>query len=276
MRPLSPRQSVELKFVGTGFLSPEGLNEAQQLREQIAPLLDLVTRVIALCHRGLISVEIGGQSTDKEKQKVIACVMLARLLEISEATLLLARGGFSVEVTSGLRTFLDAYFIFGNVCQDPQFVPQYFNTDLTMREKLINVALKHNAAPFQLCKAYASQAVRDDLKAHIAAASATEFNSYEYARNVGCTAIYDSLFRLASAATHSTPRSLSDYITENEHGEIVELHRHPQLSDIPARLFDLGHFLLNVCSAFDELFDVEHAVEIQALRGEIETVVVPE
>lgn len=263
-----------MKIVGTGFLSPEGLHEAQQLRERIAPLLDLVARVIDLCHQGLVSVDVAGQSTDEEKQKVIACVMLSRLLEISEATLLLARGGFSVEVTSTLRTFLDAYFIFGNVCRDPKFVPQYFNTDLKTREKLMNVALKHDAAPFQLSKAYASQAVRDELKAHIAAAGATEFNSYEYASNVGCVAIYDSLFRIASAATHSTPRSLSDYITENSDGEIVELRRRPQLSDIPTRLFDLGHFLLNVRSTFDELFGVDDDAEILALRSEIDTIVV--
>lgn len=259
-----------MKILGSGFLSGAGQAEAQRLSMILKPLVDHVESAINLCHSGLSSVPRFGQVTGIEKQKAISCVMLARMLEISESMVVLSKGGFSVEVMASLRNFLEAYFIFGNVCKDPSFVPQYLNTDLKVREKLMNVADKHKEAPFEQLKNYATNDVRDELKAQITSVGASESNSYEYANNVRCAAIYDSIYRIASAATHSTPRSLAAYVTANEDGEIIELYRRPQLNDIPASLYIMGDLLLNVRSAFDELFDIDASDEITQLQNALD------
>jgi hypothetical protein len=265
-----------MKIIGNGFLSIQGQVEAKRLSTILTPLLDIVEEAINLCHSGLSSVLIFSQVTEVEKQRAISCVMLARLLEISESMVMLSKAGFSVEVMASMRNFLDAYFIFGNVCKNPSFIPQYFNTDLKAREKLIKVADKHKEALFEQIKNYASDEVRDELKAKIDSVNASEFNSYEYAKNVGCVAIYDSIYRISSAATHSTPRSLAAYVKENENGEIVELYRGPQLDDIPASLYNVGTFLLTVRSAFDELFDIESTGEIMRLRSKFDSAIIIE
>jgi hypothetical protein len=209
---------------------------------------------------------VEAQETDVEKQKVIACVLVARILEISESISLLAAGGFSVEVTAGLRNFFDAYFIFGNVCRDPAFIETYFKSDLNTRKKLMNVASKHKDAPFDLLHEYATEEVKSQLASEIANRNALEFNSYAFAEKIDCTVIYDSMYRIASAATHSTPRALESYVVEDENGDVIQLRRHPQVSDIPNRLNDLGVFLLNVAGGFTELFGLDYKTKIEILK----------
>ena len=255
-----------MQVIGSGFLSDEGLAEAQRINFRIAPTLQLVRSTIGLCQDALSHATVDAQETEIEQQKVIACVLVARILEISESIVLLASGGFSVEVTAGIRNFFDAYFIFGNVCRDPEFVETYFKSDLTTRRKLMNVASKHKDAPFDLIREYATEDVKKQLTAEISDRNASEFNSYAYAEKIDCAAIYDSMYRIASAATHSTPRALESYVVEDENGNVVQLRRHPQVSDIPERLNDLGVFLLNVVGGFSELFDLEYKIEIEILK----------
>jgi hypothetical protein len=249
-----------MKVLGTGFLSKEGIDQAQQLQKDLAQVLRLTERAIELCHNCMAGVSVPKQVTPEEKQRVIACVVLARLLEISEAVVLLARGGFSVEVESNLRNFLEAFFIFGNVCKDPDFVPEYFSTDLAIRQKIINQAMKHTGAPFISTKEYATDEVRAQLKEDIAEVAATEMNTYQYAKNLGAAHIYDS-----------APRSLSGYTTEAPTGEILEVRRHPQMGNIPAHVRDIGTFLLNVCEAFSDLFNLDAHEEITQLRAKFQS-----
>lgn len=265
-----------MKLVGTGFNSVEGQAQAQQLQVQLRPLLEIVQQAVDLCHGGLASAKVDNQVTDVGQQKVIACVVLARLLEIGEAMVVLAKGGFSVETTSTFRTFLDAYFIFGAVCNDTSFLPRYFNSDLIARDKLMSASSRYSAAPFQLINRYASEEIRNQVKAQANEVSASKFDSYANATSAGCEALYDSQYRIASAATHSTPRSLDAYVIEDEIGTVVELHRHPQLGDVSRRLYDAGHFLLTARSGLDELLGNDASADIPRLRAALEQAVTVE
>lgn len=259
-----------MKLVGTGFLSIEGLAEAVRIESEISPSLLFVRQAIGVCHSGLEEIDLRSQESHEAKQKVIACVVLARMLEISEALVLLAKGGFSVDVTATFRNFLDAYFIFCNVCKDPAFVAQYFRSDLETRQKLLNAASKHRSELFELVNNYATQDLKDALKEQIFAQGAVKFDSYAHAHNVGCDDIYDSMYRVSSAATHSTPRALESYVREDPDGNVCELYRSPRAGDIVERLLDLGGFLLNTRRAFDELFGLSATAQIDCLNSRLE------
>lgn len=264
-----------MRVDGTGFLSEEGIAQAQQVAERLAPILELVENVVCLCHQGMAEAAIRDQETPQEKQRIIACVVLARLLEITEGSIALARGGFSVQVVSATREFLEAYFLFGNVCKDPAFVPQYFNSDLKTRQTLINQAFKHQGVPFASTHQYATDEVKAELQAQIDSVGAAGLDAYRNAKNVGCTVLYDSLYRITSAATHSSPRALGNYVTEVD-GMVIAIARGPQLGDIAQRLLDQGALLLNVRSAFDELFVRLPTVELEPLRRAFEEIALPE
>lgn len=259
-----------MKIVGTGFLSGEGMAIASDIRQEVGALLEVVERAVALNHNGLQSVTVLDQQTDVGKQKVVACIVLARLLENSEALVLLAKAGFSVEVEATFRNFLDGMFVFGNVCREPAFLLEYFQSDLIARSKLINKALTYEDEVFQSVKEFATPEVQKDLKAKIDEVNAQGFNSYQYAEKIGCRLIYDGRYRVASAATHTTPRSLAGYVVENEQQEAIELRRGPQIGAIPNWLCDAAKFLLDVRQEFDKLFGLDASKQIAVLRDELE------
>jgi hypothetical protein len=261
-----------VKIVGDGFLSARGVAEASRIRNEISSVVNLVQDAIRLCDISLLKIDVNSQETDIEKQKIISSVVLARLLEISESIVLLANGGFSTEVTAGLRNFLEAYFILGNLCSNAGFVAEYFKTDLKTRQKIINVAAQSKNEIYEKVNLYATENVRSELKCEIDELNATEANCYEYARRIDCTETYNVFYRIASAATHSTPRSLESYVVENGVGDVTGIRRIPQLGNIHDSLITVGLFLLNSCDGYNKLFGNDISSEITQLRIAFEVI----
>lgn len=264
-----------MKVVGTGFLSEDGVAQAQVLAEKLAPILDVAERTVRLCHEGLVQSEVQGQETLEQQQRVSAVLMLTRLLEIAESAIYQARGGFGNQVTSATREFLEAYFLFCNFCESEAFVTTYFASDLRMRQKIITQAARHQGEPFGLINQYATDEVKADLKTQVDQAKATELDVYKHANNIGCASIYDSLYRTTSAVPHSSPRSLEIYVSEVD-GMVSEVRRGPQLGSIAQRLNDQAGFLLNARHALDILFGRTPPPEIDRLREELKVVELPE
>lgn len=246
-----------MKIIGNGFLSKAGLLESQSIEGELREILNILQDLVELGDFILQSANLEEQETEIEKRKVVCSVLMARILEISEAIIVLAKGGFSNEVMSSVRNFVEVYFIFGNACIEKGFFEEYFKTDLVARKKIINVALQSKSEIFEKVRNYATDDVVDELKNEILDLSAVESNCYHYAKKIGCTDIYDGLYRIASSATHSTPRSLEVYVSENENEDVVEIKRKPQINNIDENLYSISYFLTNVCDIFGSLVNVD-------------------
>jgi hypothetical protein len=266
-----------MRVLGYGFLSAEGRATAAENSASFAGLLALLDEAVALCHQGIEAVDVSEQETEQGRQRIIACVVLVRLLEISEALGHLARGGFSVEVEACFRNFLEAFFIFGNVCKDAAFVTRYFNADLVARQTLANQAMKHSGQElFASIRDYATDEVRKALDAQVRSSGASRLDVFEFARGVDALHIYDSQYRVASAASHSSPRSLLGYLSSGDEHPISGVIRGPQVEGIPWRLCDAAQFLTNVRAAFDELFSTDASFDVERLRRSIESASLPD
>lgn len=261
---------------GEGFFSEEGLQRARQLETKTSNLIKAVLEAVSLCHSNLNKLCDENQHTEEGQLRVFAGIVLARILEVSEAVVSLSKGGFGNEVNTLFRSFLEAYFLFGNVTNIPGFVPKYLETDKCIRLKLMNQAEKQKHELFQLMQEYATHEVKAKLKQEILELEAKELSTYELAHAIGCEHIYDSMYRLASAVAHSSPRSLEPYVSENSEGEITMIKRSPDIGTIPRCLYDVGCFLLNVHVGFNDLFsnDVKDVVEV--MQSKLDSLVVIE
>lgn len=264
-----------MKINGKGYLTTEAVEEAEIF---LSPHLGVLTQLDELIEE-LIKFSsdqvVDSQRTDSEKQQAIALVAIARIVEISQAASLMMRHGMGNEVNSLFRVFLDAYFVFGNICSNPKFVPEYFSSDDHARLTLMNVSLKHKSEMFAKLRGYARTA-RDALKAKIAARNIERFKSERYAKNIGCQEIYDSMYRVSSSFVHSSPRSLAHYVEETKTGEINTLKLHPRLQDIPERAYDFCVFLINVYSGITELFGQLEPRSIEERKRKLDLLVVKE
>jgi hypothetical protein len=259
-----------MKVRGEGFTSEKGKQEAEEILERHSLVFKELEAIIGACRAFVTSANITGQDTEQEKQRIIALVLGIRLLEISEAALLVIRSGMSNETNTLFRVFLDAYFVYANVCTDPGFIVGYFKSDEAARLNLMNSAKKHDSDLFKRINAYASDQLKNDLKQKIAEENIHAFNTYAYANNVGCSDLYDSMYRLMSAPLHTTPRSLQKYVEEDTLGNIIEMKYHPTEDDIPQRIYDFAYYLLKVLRGLKETFGLLNAEEIEAMTRRLE------
>ncbi len=153
-----------MKITGDGFLSKNGREEAKKIFDHNIGVFQSLELSIASFREFASSLEVLKQDTVKEQQKIIVLVLALRLLEISEASLLIMRNGMSNEANTMFRVFLDAYFIFANMCSDESFIANYFKSDEATRLKLLNSAKKHNSELFTKINNYATETLKDELK----------------------------------------------------------------------------------------------------------------
>lgn len=258
-----------MKIEGDGFLSETGQKKAQQIVTRNTGIFRSLECVISELRSFASSQEVHEQDTDEDRQKIIALVLVARVLEISEAALLVMKNGMSNDANTMFRVFLDAYFILVNVCSDASFVTNYFKTDEPARLKLLNSAKKHDSELFRRINEYGSEVLKSALQKNIEEGNIQTFNSYAYAENIGCSEIYDSMYRIASASLHTTPRSIEKYVNEDEAGTILSIKDYPLEGDIPQRAYDLSYFLIKLQSGLKGIFGFLDEFAIEAMISDL-------
>lgn len=258
-----------MKVDGVGFLSQAGQEKARQIRARNNRVLRALQRSISAVRSFASAQEVSTQDADEDRQKIIALVLAARILEIAEAALLVMKNGMSNEANTLFRVFLDAYFIVANVCSDASFVAIYFKSEEAARLKLLNAAKKHESGLFEAINEYATSALHDSLHKKIADEKIQTFNSYAYADNIDCSEIYDSMYRIVSGSLHTTPRALEKYVEEDGQGNVILIKDYPLEGDIPRRAYDFAYFLVKVLSGLKEVFGSLDEKEIQASIDEL-------
>jgi hypothetical protein len=254
-----------LKIVGDGFLSKKGQELASLIVADNQSGFEALLESIDAFRSFASSCETTSQESNADKQKVIALALAARLLEVTEAAYVIMQNGMSTEANSLFRIFLDTYFVLGNICSNTDFVMEYFHSDKADRLKLINSARKHSDELFQQINDGISREHHADLKERVESEKIQAFNSYNYAVKIGCENIYDSMYRIASSAVHTTPRSLVSYCEENDEGIVLSVRDGPVHGDIPQRLHDFAYFTIKALSGLQEVFDRLNQEEIDRL-----------
>lgn len=254
-----------MQIDGDGFLSKVGQEKAHQICSRNDRVFRELECSIFHVRSFVSSQEVREQDNDEDRQKIIALVLAARVLEISEAALLVMKHGMSNEANTLFRVFLDAYFVIANVCSDASFVADYFKSDAEARLKLLNATRKHGSELFKEINEYATTAIHDGLQQQVAKEKIQAFSSYAYAHNIGCSEIYDSMYRIASASLHTTPRALEKYVEEDDDGNVKLIKDYPLEGEIPIRAFDLAYFLIRMLGGLKEVFGCSSGDEIQAL-----------
>ncbi len=261
-----------LKIVGDGYLSEKGQSLAEELFGENQAGFAALSRSIAYFRSFAANREVACQETAADKQRVIALILAVRLLEVSEAAYVVMRHGMSTEANSLFRVFLDAYFVFGNICSSEVFIVEYFNSNEADRLKLINAARKHSSELFKPVNDGISEKHRSYLKAQVEDKKIQAFNSYNYAAKIGCEGIYDSMYRLLSSAAHTAPRALESYAEVDAKGVVLSAKDGPSESDIPQRLHDFAYFIIKALSGLQEVFGCLDKEEIDRLLEELSMV----
>ena len=129
----------------------------------------------------------------------------------------------------------------------------------------MNAAARHTSEFFEDLNMYATSEIKEQLKQTITAECIKPYKSEEYAKTAGCSAIYDSLYRLMSAPLHTTPRSLEKYIEEDDTGNVNKIRYYPVEEDLPQRVYDFAYHLIKVIGGLNDVFDTSNENEINKM-----------
>jgi hypothetical protein len=265
-------QPIEID--GDGFITKDVEDRFRRLLGTKQSFANAVIETVQLANEILNSLEATyPHETKLEQQKVATLALLAREIEVSESMVILAAYGVRQELYSLIRIFLDAYFILANVCSDQDFFREYCLTDEITRLKLMNVASTQNHELFEKLKNYADDDVRNALRGRIEEDGIRPFRSEEYAKKVGCSAIYDSRYRLASSAIHTSPRCLQEYIETNDDGYVCRIVRNGDAAGRDLVLADMASFLLVLLQGVCEVFAHPEPSAIKRLKDQLETAI---
>ncbi len=191
------------------------------------------------------------------------------MLEIIQSFIILANRGFHQELRSLFRIFLDAYFVLANCCTDSGFIPIFFLSDERARLKILNSSLKYESELFKKTKEYA-QKERDKLDKNVKDEKIQAFNSFLFAKNVGCEEIYDSMYRITSASIHTSPRCLGHYVEVDDNGNILLIKHHPDPEETNTRIYDISYFFIKAISGMCELFALNYENQINDFNTKLE------
>lgn len=245
-----------IQIIGESKVDPSDVKRLTKTPDVNPELVKVYADTILWSHKLLRSLPLASQATSAEKQKVMAAVFMARVIEAVESSFLLASRGACVDTAAMVRVFLDAYFVLANFCSSEDFIDKYINTDAIERQKLMNAASKHESVKFQEINNYATPFVKSELKTKIETDKILAFNSFEYAQSVGCSDIYDSMYRIYSTAVHSSPRILDNLVKFDNQGRITHIFLRSE-SEATNRLLEELHCffcdaLKRVCVLFNK------------------------
>jgi hypothetical protein len=249
-------------FSGPGFLTAEASNHCLVIQQRNKRLFNFLQETICNLRSNAKQLGLPEQTTDLHQRQVVSLILVARILEISEAAVLIMRHGMSNEASTLLRVFIDAYFILVRIGRDENFVEEFFRSDEKQRLTLMNVARTSKSDNFDALKDYASDDIVAELKGKIESLEIASLQSSTNAEKAGCMNLYDSIFRLCSPAVHSTPRALEKYVEEDD-GVVTKIWTGPSAEEIPQKLYDFSYFLIRVQTGVTELFEEKNTASVE-------------
>lgn len=191
-----------------GFLHTQEWANVGQITQYFERQLDLARRANKLAHRAAFSLNI---DSGNNRQLFSACLFL-RLLESSQAGIVLSTMGLRHDAASALRVALEA-LIKLRACADPEYVRMY--TDKGSKETLKRVRLglsQEDRATLSPELRLRLDTAERALEGMVKGGSSKEPPLEQLSDKVGLKELYKLLYRPFCASVHSESGALVDYL----------------------------------------------------------------
>lgn len=181
----------------------------------------------------------------RERQKVVCILLLARLLESAQAAALLLRNGLERDAAANCRVVLETFVNLVGCSTDHQFVDEYLASQLRYQLKLARAGLQLT----DLEPALKERLERQESKL---AVEADKFNARDLkveaaARRFGLGEDYQTVYRLTSPSVHTAPSVLQE-LASYKAGKISGITHGPSDKYTNVHLFSLSEYLLRAAS----------------------------
>lgn len=204
------------------------------------------------------------QFHSEDERAIIAACLFIRILNGFQAVVILAKYGLPIESNMVLRNLFQTLCILKLVVKNEEFHRKYISTDLVQRRRLFNVAREISDPVFDELRNDAHEYIKE-LSNEIEEREAEEYSVEKLAELANWKLFYNTFYRLLSADTHTSPRSIEEYIALDEENIIRSIKWGPNDEGINQTLFTAIDFLRMASGLTIEFFDVEGLERLQGL-----------
>jgi hypothetical protein len=219
------------------FLSERARSAAARIAAEHRPYFNLFSRCAVFATDLLFQVHL----RKTEPQKVVSALLLARLLESSQAGALLCRVGLERDAAASLRMVFETFVYLVGCCKDPRFLDEYLASELRHKLKVARSNLKRSDLEPEMRKRLEKR--EPELALEVTRTGAKDLQLEVIAGRFGLGGEYSSVFRLTSSSVHSSPEVLKG-LTKLKGGSITGIVYGPSHKYTDIYLFTFSEYLL--------------------------------
>jgi hypothetical protein len=214
---------MEDDFNDRGFLSEHILNYRKTVLEKHKRFFRLVENLNVYSQKKKFNL----QADRDNGQQVLALSLLAKILNDVQSVYILCSYGITQQSRIVLRSTLEGFFLFAKIASDPSFVNEYIQADLINRINIMKASQKYPGGPFADVKSIATDGAIQELEKQRKDDRIHRVFIEEVANSVGLGVYYDSVYRLFSQDVHVQARSLEEYVSTDNEGNIASIEWGP-------------------------------------------------
>ncbi len=250
-----------MSIESTGFLGNEIEKYSEEIVKWNKDLFDLSFDYNKFAQETKYKFQIHS----KDGQKVIAGCLFLKILNTFQGVVILAKYGLQSDSKILLRSLFEPLCILKLVLEDKTFHRKYISTDLFEMRKRFNIAKASPDAVFDELRKIADDEI-EKLSSNIVKSEAEEYKVERLASLANLTSMYNTYYRLLSGTVHTSPRSLDEYISTDDEGNLCSIKWGPTDEGVPIILLAAVEFLRMALNLMIQFFEIEALEQLQALH----------
>lgn len=212
-----------------GFLKGLIATWVAEHREKNAEFFEAVEDLNVECNRFLDRRSIDLSS----ERDVTSAVIFARLLELFQGIIVVLERGMISAARPLFRVYLEAYFTFVAIQNDPEFVKTYLDQFHIHQRQIAKRIAKSSSQGIADLRASISKERLDDMDQLIRKKNIKGLKVRDIAIKAGLEDIYLTAYAYLSEAIHTSPYEIERHLRFNDEGSITAFEYGP--SDIDTR-----------------------------------------
>lgn len=238
-----------MSFNSTGFLSTDMREWEEHQRRTFSGWFDLADHLNQTSMKVLFSL----RPLQSELEKVVACLLFCRLIELYQSTIVLARMGADSSAKALVRSTAESVIALAAVANGDNLIDKLIPDHIQHKTKLAKKLLDGQGRALSASQIEQLQSI---LKEHQDSPKGS-INWEAVAQAADCLEIYTSIYRHTSAdAVHTSIDSLTKHLLIRD-DELAELKFRPEAEGVPEILFFVTTLKLHALGSLGKLFGLE-------------------
>jgi hypothetical protein len=254
-----------MPFDEFGFLGSQINDVSIQIYESNRDIFDLCHDLNHFAHK--VKFEFSIESNNV--QRVIAATLFIKVLHGFQSAVVLFKYGLTSDGKVIARSIMETMFTLKAICDNDDAVSEYIKSDNAKREKLLNVILNEpDQDIFSAVKSEINPEFIDSLKRRNRDEKVRDISAQEWAEKAGLKSHYQTAYRILNDEVHTTPRSLQQYVNEDDNG-LLTLECGPSTDDLRPTLITALITLIISLDSLCTMFSVNHRDELNQFETRI-------